>query len=117
MPPAETEWVLDNHGPLWTREASRGRLNNSTLAKALRHLEASRVIVGHSPTESDEIEEKYAGKLIRIDTSMTVAYGGKLSAYEISRNGKTKHVNDIPRLPPEHPLLTQCGIALKYVGN
>lgn len=65
--------------PLWYRGSvgCSTVLENDVLEAALDAMQASRVVIGHTPTMTRQIQEKHAGRVIEIDTGMlTSAYHG-----------------------------------------
>jgi hypothetical protein len=88
---APTSIINDEFGPLWYRGLIvRGKTQTSPatltvdqeLAAALQAHGARRLVVGHTPTRSG-IHITNAGRLVRIDTGISRAYGGTLSYLEI----------------------------------
>lgn len=80
--------------PVWMRDYSReGVRNGSTecrmLAETLKMVNAKRMIVGHTP-QSMGINSVCGGRVWRIDTGMSAAYGGVPEAIEINRRGGVK---------------------------
>ncbi len=107
-------WVHGEKGPLWTRELNDGKFPNSTFAKILRDNGATKAVVAHNPTRSREIETRYGGKLLRIDTGISQYYGGKLSAVEFDAKGDSTFHNNIPRPVGMHPIRSSCDWALAF---
>ncbi|HEY5623512.1 MAG TPA: metallophosphoesterase [Gammaproteobacteria bacterium] len=76
-------FVFDGDGPLWYRGTvgcsapiERGRLET-----ALSSADATRVVVGHTPTASARIEARLGGSVLRVDTGMlSDYYGGRAAA-------------------------------------
>jgi len=103
-PALETSWVYRQSGPLWTRKLARGQVPTETLAQILKKLGVKRIVIGHTPTNSQEIESSYGNSVIREDTMISVAYGGKLSAVEISAAADgTTAVHTFQAIPRPHP--------------
>jgi hypothetical protein len=98
QPPEDTEWVLSDVGPLWSRDLANGKYPESWVDAILKAYGAKRIVVGHTP--KDKITSEYHGKVICADSGITTAYGGKLSSVQISADGKTdpKYVDR----PKEH---------------
>jgi hypothetical protein len=76
-------------GPLWTRAFKR-EAEDGPSKKALRSLLAGygtkRVVVGHAPTRDGEIvldHPRYDGAVVLIDTRISDARRGRMSALEI----------------------------------
>lgn len=87
-------WVLEDEGPLWDREVSESVLRQKDVDNILSHLYAERLVLGHTMTESDEIETRYGEKVFLIDTGGSVAQGGRPSALEITGDRKENHATD-----------------------
>lgn len=87
-------------GPVWMRDYSRHALRASSaecrmLADTLKLVRAKRMVVGHTPQAG--INSACAGRVWRVDTGMSAAYGGVPEALEISRAGRVKiHTLDGP---------------------
>lgn len=81
------------NSPVWMRDYSRPSTKNGSpecrvLAETLRMIRTKRMIVGHTPQNG--INSACGGKVWRIDTGMSSAYGGVPEAIEISRRGNIK---------------------------
>lgn len=126
-PDAGMGWVLvEPHSPFWNRSqafdagfspslrrylAAEGvtEMDQATLDKILSHLGAERLAIAHSPTTTNTIETSYQGKVVRLDTRISIGYGGKLSAMDIDAAGQPTFYDNIPRPVGQHPLLaTVC---------
>ena len=107
----EVPWVLrpwkfdsdtpfpDN--PFWTRQMSTEKVETQVLDEVLDHVGAKRIVVGHTPTKSKNIETSYDERLIRADTNNSRAFKkGKISAVKIQGeeieflNGLTRGVSE-----------------------
>ncbi|MCP5091381.1 MAG: hypothetical protein GY949_10710 [Gammaproteobacteria bacterium] len=68
--------LFDSDGPLWYRgSVSCGRLiEEHRLDAALAALGADRVVVGHTPTPSRRVLQRFDGLIIEIDTGMLNSY-------------------------------------------
>lgn len=80
--------------PVWLRDYSRPSLRASSeecrmLADTLKLIRAKRMIVGHTP-QAEGINSACGGKVWRVDTGMSAAYGGVPEALEISRRGRIR---------------------------
>lgn len=80
--------------PIWMRDYSRPALRSSSaecrmLADTLKLFGVKRMIVGHTP-QAEGINAACGGRVWRIDTGMSQAYGGVPEAIEISRRGHIK---------------------------
>lgn len=104
--------ISDPHGPLWYRGLiSRGNGDEATIAPvpagaaaalpieleielALNNFGVKRIIVGHTPAP-EGIIESHQGRLWRIDSAISRAYGGTPSYLEIVGDRVTAH--KVPR--------------------
>jgi hypothetical protein len=82
---------------VWMRDYSERRLLPGseacrTLAETLKMINVRRMIVGHTPQEFG-INAACAGRVWRIDTGMSAAYGGVPEALEISKRGRIRVFN------------------------
>jgi Calcineurin-like phosphoesterase len=87
--------VFDIEGPLWNRRAAmcHPMLESARLDDALAAAGARRVVIGHTPTQSRQIESAYQGRLIMADTGMHAArYQGTPNALIIE--GETLRAYD-----------------------
>lgn len=80
--------------PVWMRDYSRpgvrqGSAECKMLVDTLRMVGAKRMVVGHTP-QAEGINGACGGKVWRIDTGMSKAYGGVPEAIEISRRGHVR---------------------------
>ncbi|MFB0565363.1 MAG: metallophosphoesterase [Candidatus Aminicenantaceae bacterium] len=84
--------VYDQMGPLWYRElaTNNGENMEEEVDKILQNLDAKYMVMGHTvltgPAFSPEAMSRYDGKIWIIDTGISKAYGGSLSAL-IIENG------------------------------
>lgn len=64
--------LLGTDGPLWYREnvSCQDIIEEHRLLKALKAIEADRVVVGHTPTPNRQILQRFNGRLLEIDTGM-----------------------------------------------
>jgi hypothetical protein len=99
----ELKWVIDQKGPIWTREMAEGRMENSSVAKLLRRHEIDQIVVGHTPTTSGKIERIYDGAVVKIDTGISSYYGGELGSLTLTPEGKVRALH-VERLAQPHPL-------------
>jgi hypothetical protein len=105
-PPHDTYWVVDEKtrdGPMWSREMARGRAPYEFIAELLQLYDANQILIGHTPTATSRITKRYGGFIVMIDTGISRAYGGELSAYEYD-NEKVTIYNLITRLGKPSPL-------------
>jgi hypothetical protein len=77
--------VLGRDGPFWYRGYVQGNEASecSTLELTLKHLNAKRMVVGHTTRRSGRIQFRCNGKLAVIDIGIANHYGGHLGALEI----------------------------------
>lgn len=80
--------------PIWMRDYSRPSVRNGgpecqMLNETLKRLGVKRMIVGHTP-QAEGINSACGGRVWRIDTGMSSAYGGIPEAIEIGRRGNVK---------------------------
>ena len=73
---------LDPAGPLWMRELARASEEDYRLklARMLAKLDADRIVIGHSVTDSRRIETRFGGRVVRLDTGAGPTYDGRPSA-------------------------------------
>jgi hypothetical protein len=80
-------WSIGPKGPLWTRALARFTVDQKDFGEWLRAAGLDRVVVAHTVTH-DHLPalrtEFYGDKLIMIDTAISNALGGNLSAVEWS---------------------------------
>lgn len=95
---AERPMVLrGGKSPIWMRAYSRPDLKTGSdachmLADTLKMIDVKRMIVGHTPQERG-INAACQGRVWRIDTGMSRAYGGVPEAIEISKRGRIRILN------------------------
>lgn len=103
QPPAHTAWAIGPTGPLWTRSVAYGEVDSTDYSKWLSKAGFERVIVGHSILEEGVPlvqTEKYGQKLVMIDTGISSAIGGRLSAIEWIKGQPIRtHLFDRPQPP------------------
>ena len=68
--------LLGVDGPLWYRSNVRcpGIIEEHRLEAALAAIDADRVVVGHTPTPTRQVLQRFDGRLIEIDTGMLNFY-------------------------------------------
>lgn len=80
--------------PIWMRDYSQQHVRPASaecrmLAETLKMIKARRMIVGHTP-QWQGINAACSGRVWRVDTGMSAAYGGIPEALEISRRGRIR---------------------------
>lgn len=83
--------------PVWMRDYSRPVVRPASdtcrmLAQTLKMINVKRMIVGHTPQERG-INAACSGRVWRIDTGMSAAYGGVPEAIEITKRGRIRIFN------------------------
>lgn len=81
--------LLGPYSPQWYRgtAACHGIIERPILQQALTNLRATRAVMGHTPTLNREVNARFDGQAVMIDTGMLAsAYRGKPRAIEISGN-------------------------------
>ena len=70
------EPLLSVDGPLWYREnvACSGVSEEAWLSESLAEIGADRLVVGHTPTPTRTVLQRFDGKLVEIDTGMLGFY-------------------------------------------
>ncbi|ACY17101.1 metallophosphoesterase [Haliangium ochraceum] len=74
--------LLAEDNPMWSRDFSREPAACDALERALAALDATRMVVGHTP-QADGITSACDGRVWRIDTGMAAHYGGAVQALEL----------------------------------
>jgi len=78
--------VFSEHSPTWFRGGAlcHALLEEPNLSRILADLGTRRIVVGHSPTADHRVQQRFAGRLIRMDTGMLRShYRGQPSALVI----------------------------------
>lgn len=92
-------------GPLWYRGISNEteRLERNNLELSLSELDASTMVVAHTPTASGRINSRFGGKVYRVDVGM--AYGREPLALVFKNDKATVYdpLSDAYRLPFNEP--------------
>lgn len=78
--------VLGPDGPLWYRGYVQDpeAVACANLTSALVHLDAKRMVVGHTTRRDGRLQPRCDGRLVVIDVGIADAYGGHLGAWELS---------------------------------
>ncbi len=102
-------WVFDSddpmpNNPLWSRKISHEKMKKKKLKKLMEYLGISQIVVGHTPTDSRQVETIYEGRVIKADTKASVDMGGKISAVELYEDGDVKFVDAIERVSRKRTL-------------
>jgi hypothetical protein len=68
--------LISTDGPLWYRNSilCPGIVEEHKLETALAAIDATRVVIGHTPTPNRQVMQKYDGRVIEIDTGMLNFY-------------------------------------------
>jgi len=85
---ARPAFASDSTGPVWTRAWGGTSVDCAALDRVLAATGASRMVVAHS-VQRGGITSVCGGKLWRVDTGMSAAYGGPVEVLEIA--GATAH--------------------------
>ncbi|KAI8892782.1 Metallo-dependent phosphatase-like protein [Globomyces pollinis-pini] len=86
LPPQESyRWpIFGGDGPLWYRGYAQDPPSVcEELETALKHMNATRMVVGHTPQASGEILKRCDGQVYVIDVGISRVYGGHSAAIEI----------------------------------
>ena len=81
----------------------------SELDKALQQFKATRLVIGHTPTQNHMVLDRFNGKLVRADTGMLKSYyGGQPSAIIIEQENLSVLYSGMTALvePDDQPRLT-----------
>ncbi|HRC57120.1 MAG TPA: metallophosphoesterase, partial [Kofleriaceae bacterium] len=78
--------LIDQSGPLWTREWGLGEADCGALRRVLAALGVERMVVGHT-TQPSGITSACDGTLWRIDVGLGASYGGPIQVLEIDAQG------------------------------
>ena len=110
--------VHDLDSPVWYRGnvACSALVESDKLDAALERIDAARVVIGHTPTVTGNLQLRLGGRVVEIDTGMlTAAYGGSGHAL-IIEGGRLLSVSETSAeaIPPvQQPLYAgKDGIAL-----
>ncbi|SCZ87828.1 BZ3500_MvSof-1268-A1-R1_Chr2-3g05296 [Microbotryum saponariae] len=88
LPPKSTDeqrLFWSEKGPMWNREYALHEDEDEICERAKRAcdmLGVRRMVMGHTP-DFDQVRERCGGRILLIDTGISRAYGGSLSALEI----------------------------------
>jgi hypothetical protein len=110
---AATDPILGREGPLWYRGNSLQdeRLERDILDRSLALLDATALVVAHSPTTSSRITSRFHGRLFRIDHGIG---GSETPLALVAEQGETLVLDSVTRktTPPIRELpLGQLGIS------
>ncbi|SCV74929.1 BQ2448_7958 [Microbotryum intermedium] len=81
----EQKVFWSERGPMWNREYALDEDEDAICERAKRACEllgVRRMVMGHTP-DFDQVRQRCGGKILLIDTGISRAYGGSLSALEI----------------------------------
>lgn len=82
--------LFGEDGPLWYRGLAqgKGRRLERTLETVLKMQDARRIVIGHTRSLSKEVESRFGGRVVLIDTGMNQAvYGGRPSGLILKPDG------------------------------
>lgn len=88
-------WFVRSDGPLWTRKLATEdeEAYGETVDRMLNELDVERIVVGHTTQEDGfRIRSRFGGRVFLTDTGAGPAYGGQVSALEISGDGAVRAV-------------------------
>jgi hypothetical protein len=68
--------LFETYGPLWYRgNVACGQvIEEQRLAESLEKIGASKVVIGHTPTTSRQILQRFDGRIVEVDTGMLRSY-------------------------------------------
>jgi hypothetical protein len=100
--------LFDQDGPLWYRGSVScgGLIEEHRLNAALAALGADRVVVGHTPTPSRRVLQRFDGRIIEIDTGMLNFYykgSGNALVLEGDSVAVVNQSGEAPTSPLSHP--------------
>ncbi|MBT8092133.1 MAG: metallophosphoesterase [Gammaproteobacteria bacterium] len=100
--------LFDTFGPLWYRGnvACSALIEEQRLSSALQVIGANRVVVGHTPTPTRGVLQRFGGRLIEIDTGMLADYyKGSGNALVLAGDSVTvlNQSGGEPLQPTDHP--------------
>jgi hypothetical protein len=100
--------LFDLDGPLWYRgNVSCARvIEEHRLTKTLASLGADRVVIGHTPTFGRQVLQRFAGRIIEVDTGMLNSYydgTGNALVLEGDDISVVTEQGDVLVEPPQHP--------------
>jgi hypothetical protein len=77
------------NGPLWYRGLAKEDETSfaPSVDKILREMDARAIVVGHTVTKTDRIQDRFGGRVFLIDAGMTEVYGGHRAVLEIDGDG------------------------------
>lgn len=92
----EKSKVLDIDGPLWYRGnvSCPGIVEAYRLEAALAGISADRVVVGHTPTPTRQVLQRFGGRIIEIDTGMLNFYYNGSGNALVLENGNVAVLNE-----------------------
>lgn len=93
-PPANTEWVIGlagtskkrNKGPLFSRRLVKEKIAAGVVDQIMTAYRLKKILVGHTPTVSHQIEYRYGGKVVLTDSGISRSKHGELSAFRMVDN-------------------------------
>jgi hypothetical protein len=108
--------LFHSEGPLWYRGnvACGGLVEEYRLEGALQAIGATRVVVGHTPTPSRQVLQRFDGRLIEIDTGMLNFYY-KGSGNALVLEGDTVMVLNQSGAAPAAPIAHSRSVGMRPV--
>ena len=103
-----TSSLITTEGPLWYRAnvSCNGIIEEHRLVDVLDAIGADRVVVGHTPTPTRRVLERFDGRIVEVDTGMLSAYYKGTGSALIIEGGEL-HVQgqtgEARYLPEPHP--------------
>jgi len=81
-------------GPLWNRDLALADEDEFApgLTRLLMDVGARRIVVAHTTTQDGRIDSRFDNRVFVIDTGSGPAYGGRIAALEVSRDGGVRAI-------------------------
>ena len=96
--------ILGSNGPLWYRDYIQAPEASACplLQKALKALDAKRMVVGHTTQRNGQIRSRCNNQIIVIDTGISAHYGGHMSFLKIEEKTVTAFYSDSSHIITEN---------------